>query len=167
MNNVITKYNITYRNISSHRFYNNSNYTKIINIEHENFFKLQNHNVKLDLHVYDFMQSLKFDFLVFREAYINQRKKYKLLKAYNDLINELINEEEYDRIEDESMIVVNEYDEDISINVLYSFLKKHNQYEDTYDAMELSEILGIDYKQINKFLNGRTVINGKKKITSK
>lgn len=167
MNNVITKYSGTYKNITSHKSYSNLISMKTINIEHENFFKLQTHNIKLDLHVYDFMQSLKFDFLVFREAYINQRKKYKLLKAYNDLVNKLIDEDEYDKIEDECMIIINEYDEDVSINALYSFLKKHNQYEDTYDANELSEILGIDYNQINKFLNGRTIINGKKKITSK
>lgn len=167
-NSIIFKYNNnTYKNISNHKSYNSLNYTKIISIENENFFKLQNNNVKLDLHVFDFLKSLRFDFLVFREAYINQRKKYKLLKAHYDLINELITEEEYDKIEDKCTIEINEYEEDVSINVLYSFLKKHNQYEDNYSGMELSEILGIDYNQINKFLNERSIVNGKKKISSK
>ena len=38
------------------------------------------------------------DFLIFREAYFNQRKKYKLLRAHIDLINKFIDEDEYDCI---------------------------------------------------------------------
>jgi hypothetical protein len=105
--------------------------------------------------------------LIFREAYFNQRKKYKLLRAHIDLINKFIDEDEYDKIEDECMIEINEYNEDISINALYAFLKNHNHYEDIYDANELSELLGIDYNQIKKFLNGRNIINENKKDTSK
>ena len=164
---VTIKYNTNYKNISSRKSYISSQFMKTINIENENFFRLQSNNIKLDLNVYNFIKSLKMDFLIFREAYFNQRKKYKLLGAHIYLINKFIDEDEYDKIEDECMIEINEYNEDISINALYAFLKNHNHYEDIYDANELSELLGIDYNQIKKFLNGRNIINENKKDTSK
>jgi hypothetical protein len=71
---VTIKYNTNYKNISSRKSYISSQFMKTINIENENFFRLQSNNIKLDLNVYNFIKSLKMDFLIFREAYFNQRQ---------------------------------------------------------------------------------------------
>ncbi len=98
---------------------------------------------------------IKFDYEIFREAYINQRKQYKLLKAYLALKDELISENEYDDIEDECMITIRDYNENISKKAIYRFLKNHNDYVQDYDSNELSEILGISYQTVNKIIKNR------------
>jgi hypothetical protein len=161
----------------SMNIYNNSNYYKInkissnklykqiystINIEPERTIRIHDLKIKLDLRVYDFMKNIRFEASIFREAYINQRKKYKLLKAYIDLNNEIIDDATYDSIEERCMITINDFDENISLKAIYTFLKHHDSYVDEYEEMELSEILGISYIQVGKILKDRRTINGKK-----
>lgn len=127
-----------------------------VNIEPERILKQHELSIKLDLHVYDFVKNIKFEASVFREAYINQRKKYRLLKAYIDLNNDLISESDYDKIEDECMIIINDFNEDICLKAIYTFLKNHDTYVDEYEKNELSELLGISYSHVDKILKKRT-----------
>ena len=116
----------------------------------------------------NFIENIKFELEVFKEAYINQRKKYKLLKAYQNLLSGIIDEDTYDNIEDNCMITIHEHNEFISKKAIYSFLKHHGEYKDSYENDELSEILGIDYiitKKINLTLDKQK--DGKKEIISK
>lgn len=163
MNNHLQKsFTNSFKSISTKKKYKTNRYiTKTINIEieYDDFIKYQTNNKKLDLHVYNFIKTIKFEFEVFREAYINQRKKYRLLKAYQDLINNNITDDMYDIIEDECIITINEHDEYISLNAVYTFLKRHENYTDNYDINELSEILGIDYNQVSKILKGRSKVD--------
>jgi len=130
--------------------------TTTINIIIEEPSNYQKINIKtIETTFYQSINDIKFDYQIFREAYINQRKQYKLLKAYLELKNELINEEEYDLIEDNNIIEINNYDYDTTHKAIYRFLKQHQNYIQDYEANELSEILGLPYKTVNKILKNR------------
>lgn len=146
-------------NLVSRKYRGNFHHTTInITIEENNNY--QQLNIKtLETTFYQTINDIKFDCEIFREAYINQRKQYKLLKAYLELRNDLINEEEYDLIENDNIIEINNYDYDITHKAIYRFLKKHQNYIQDYEANELSEILGLPYKTVHKILKNRK-ING-------
>lgn len=136
--------------------YKRSLHNTTINIaveEHCNYQQLNIRTIETTFH--QTINDIKFDYEIFQEAYINQRKQYKLLKAYLELKNELINEEEYDLIENDNIIEINNYDYDITHKAIYRFLKKHQNYIQDYEANELSEILGLPYKTVNKILKNR------------
>lgn len=136
--------------------YGRSFHRATINITIEEHSNYQQLNIKtIETTFYQTINDVKFDYEIFREAYINQRKQYKLLKAYLDLKNDLINEEDYDLVEDDNIIEINNYNYDITHKAIYRFLKKHQNYIQDYDASELSEILGLPYKTVNKILKNR------------
>jgi len=148
-------------NLVSKKYNSNFHHTTI-NITIEEHSNYQQLNIKtIETTFYQTVNDIKFDYEIFREAYINQRKQYKLLKAYLELKNELISEEEYDLIEDNNIIEINNYDYGITQKAIYRFLKRHQNYVQDYEANELSEILGLPYQTVNKILKNRKN-NGKK-----
>lgn len=150
-------------------FLNNSKKINLVSKQYERSFRNTTVNIRIEEHCnyqqlninsiettfYQTINDIKFDCEIFREAYINQRKQYKLLKAYVELSNELINEDEYDLVENENIIEINNYDYDVTHKAIYRFLKKHQNYIQDYEANELSEILGLPYKTVNKVLKSR------------
>ena len=150
-------------------FLNNSKKINLVSKRYERSFHNTTVNIRIEEHCnyqqlninsiettfYQTINDIKFDYEIFREAYINQRKQYKLLKAYVELNNKLINEYEYDLIENENIIKINNYDYDVTYKAIYRFLKKHQNYIQDYEANELSEILGLPYKTVNKILKNR------------
>ncbi len=133
--------------------YKTSYKTSMVNtrIEEVNVYRKLN---IIDMHteLFKVIDNLNFDVEIFRKAYINQRKQYKLLKAYLDLTNELITDDEYDMTEDKCAIVLKKHNEEITQKVLYQFLKKHRDYVENYTAHELSEILGLQYKTVSQII---------------
>jgi len=150
-------------------FLNNSKKINLVSKQYEKSFRNTTINIRIEEHCnyqqlninsiettfYQTINDIKFDCEIFREAYINQRKQYKLLKAYIELNNELITEDEYDLIENENIIEINNYDYAVTHKAIYRFLKKHQNYIQDYEANELSEILGLPYKTVNKILKNR------------
>ncbi len=133
--------------------YNNAYQTSMVNIQIEEVHLYKKLNISnMHTEIYDVISEIRFDFEIFREAYINQRKQYKLLQAYLDLSNELINEDKYDEIEELCTIAINDYNEEVSQKAIYKFLKNHRDYIENYEANELSELLGLSYKKVNKLI---------------
>ena len=157
----MTRYTKTFLNNSKNidlvsKKYGKNFHNATINITIEEHCNYQQLNIKtIETTFYQTINDIKFDYEIFREAYINQRKQYKLLKAYLELKNELINEEEYDLIENDNIIDINNYDYNITHKAIYRFLKKHQNYIQDYEANELSEILGLPYETVNKILKNR------------
>lgn len=106
---------------------------------------------------YDYIKDVRLNVEIFRNAYINQRKQYKLLRAYIDLTNEHINDEDYEKIEEECIIEITKYNEKLTKKVIFNFLKNHLEFKESYNSNELSELLGLDYKEV------RSVISSKNK----
>lgn len=147
---------IEHRTVYKSTKYNISHSTSMMNIQIDEvrlFNGLSIGNIHTEM--YDLINNIKFDCEIFREAYINQRKQYKLLKAYLDLHNELIDENKYDLIEEQCTIAINDYNEEISKKAIYRFLKNHRDYIEDYEANELSELLGLSYKKVNKLIKSK------------
>ena len=144
---------IEHRRIYKNKKYKISHKISIMNIQIDEIHLSTGLNINnIHTKMYDEITNIKFDCEVFREAYINQRKQYKLLQAYIDLSNELISEDKYDEIEKLCTITINDYNEEISQKAIYRFLKNHRDYVEDYEANELSEILGLSYKKVNKLI---------------
>lgn len=148
-----------HKNIESISLTSKNYYPISTNRSVKTFKNEKNNNVYSELKIsniqtvfYNTILEIKFDYEIFREAYINQRKQYKLLQGYLALINEQINEDEYDLIEDDNIIEINDYDQDLSQKAIYRFLKNHQDFVQDYEANELSEILGLPYSYVNKII---------------
>jgi hypothetical protein len=142
LNNASSKYKrVSYSFNIVETTFNNSSYKNTTNL------------FKNDM--YHFIKDIKLEYEIFRKAYINQRKQYKLLRAYLDLLNEKITDDEYDIIEDKCIIEITKYDKDMSNEVIYRFLKNHLEFKEEYNSSEIAELLGIEYKQVKDILKQR------------
>lgn len=105
------------------------------------------------------VNSITNDLKVFIQAFENQRKMYKYSIAWNNYQNDLVSDDEMDKIEEQLVVCINN---DFSIEETHNMmisLFKHIK-EDDFDCEELSSILGVPKEHVLRLLS-----NPKKRLS--